>query len=100
MIAGDANTVTAADAIQALNVERLTLSNFRNYDTARLETGPGPIVITGPNGAGKTNLLEAVSLLAPGRGLRGAPFEQITSQTNPQGWAVAARLNAPSPREA
>jgi DNA replication and repair protein RecF len=94
--ARDTNAVTTADMNRAVNVERLTLTNFRNYQTARVETGPGPVVITGQNGAGKTNLLEAVSLLAPGRGLRGAPFDQITNQANPQGWAVAARLNVPT----
>ena len=88
--------MTAANGTRAISVERLTLTNFRNYRSARLETGPGPVVMTGPNGAGKTNLLEAVSLLAPGRGLRGAPFDQITNLANPQGWAVAASLQGPA----
>ena len=49
-------------------VERLTLSNFRNYTQVAIEAGPEPQVLIGANGAGKTNLLEAVSLLAPGPG--------------------------------
>ena len=49
-------------------VERLTLTNFRNYAHLALEAGPEPQVLIGANGAGKTNLLEAVSLLAPGPG--------------------------------
>ena len=52
---------------------RLTLTDFRNYASLRLDPGPAMVVLTGPNGAGKTNLIEAISLLSPGRGLRGAP---------------------------
>jgi DNA replication and repair protein RecF len=63
----------APDAATAsASVTRLTLTEFRCYAYARIETGPGAIVLTGPNGAGKTNLLEAISLLSPGRGLRSA----------------------------
>ncbi|HYP10618.1 MAG TPA: AAA family ATPase, partial [Xanthobacteraceae bacterium] len=51
-------------------VRRLNLHNFRNYHSASLEAGAGTIALVGPNGAGKTNLLEAISLLTPGRGLR------------------------------
>jgi DNA replication and repair protein RecF len=54
------------------------------------------VVLTGENGAGKTNLLEAVSLLAPGRGLRGAPFAEISRQGADGGWAVAARIAGPT----
>ena len=54
----------------AASVARLTLTEFRCYAHARIEAGPGIVVLTGPNGAGKTNLLEAISLLSPGRGLR------------------------------
>ena len=63
-----------------LTVNRITLTGFRNYGHLRLETGGASVVLTGPNGAGKTNLLEAVSLLAPGRGLRGAPFDELVKQ--------------------
>ena len=53
-------------------VTRLSLTNFRSYADALIAPGPGLVVLTGENGAGKTNILEAVSLLSPGRGLRGA----------------------------
>src|ERR1700722_15490050 len=52
-----------------VGVTRLALTEFRNYRAARLDLAAGPVVLTGPNGAGKTNLLEAVSVLWPGRGL-------------------------------
>src|ERR1700685_4600589 len=55
-----------------VGVTRLALTDFRNYHSARLDLAAGPVVLTGPNGAGKTNLLEAVSVLSPGRGLRNA----------------------------
>ncbi|MDA0704684.1 MAG: AAA family ATPase, partial [Proteobacteria bacterium] len=58
-------------------VTRLVLTNFRCYDRLRLAPDGRPVVLTGPNGAGKTNLLEALSLLAPGRGLRRARLEEI-----------------------
>lgn len=82
----------------ALAVGRLTLTRFRGYDFARLEPGPGPVVLTGPNGAGKTNLLEAVSFLAPGRGLRGARLPEVLRLGSPDGsaWAVAATVSAPN----
>ncbi|MBT3932457.1 MAG: AAA family ATPase, partial [Rhodospirillaceae bacterium] len=54
------------------HVARLDLTNFRSYAALRLDVGPSPVVLTGANGAGKTNLLEALSFLAPGRGLRRA----------------------------
>ncbi|MCH8997639.1 MAG: AAA family ATPase, partial [Proteobacteria bacterium] len=53
-------------------MSRLVLSNFRCYAHAEMETDGRPVVLAGPNGAGKTNLLEAISYLAPGRGLRRA----------------------------
>ncbi len=82
----------------ALCVARLTLTDFRNYPALRLEVDRRPVVITGANGAGKTNLLEAVSLLAPGRGLRGAPFDQIArrkGEASSAGWAIAAEIDGP-----
>src|ERR1700682_6166274 len=60
-----------------IGVTRLAVTDFRNYRTARLDLDAGPIVLTGPNGAGKTNLLEAVSFLSPGRGLRDARVGEI-----------------------
>ncbi|MEI7607707.1 MAG: DNA replication/repair protein RecF [Rhodospirillaceae bacterium] len=77
-------------------VLRLTLTRFRNYRSARLETGPEPVVLTGSNGAGKTNLLEALSFLSPGRGLRRARLDEVELTAHdapPEGWAVAAGLS-------
>jgi DNA replication and repair protein RecF len=73
-------------------VARLSLSDFRSYADALVEPGPGLVILTGVNGAGKTNLLEAVSLLAPGRGLRGAALSEMTRQSGGGAFAVAARL--------
>ena len=77
-------------------VERLTLTNFRSHAAVTLDLGPEPVVLAGPNGAGKTNLLEAVSLLAPGQGLRRAPFPELSRLGGDGGWAVAARLQTPA----
>jgi DNA replication and repair protein RecF len=73
-------------------LERLSLQNFRSYAEALIAPGPGLVVLTGENGAGKTNILEAVSLLSPGRGLRGASLSEIARHGGPGGFAVAARL--------
>ena len=83
-------------APSGLWVERLTLTNFRNYATAVVETDAGPQVIAGANGSGKTNLLEAVSLLAPGQGLRRAPFRDLarTGAGGDGSLAVSARAHA------
>jgi DNA replication and repair protein RecF len=71
---------------------RLSLSDFRSYADAVLAPGPGFVILTGENGAGKTNLLEAVSLLSPGRGLRGAALHEIARRGGAGGFAVAARI--------
>ena len=76
-------------------ISRLRLTNFRNYTHAALDLDERHLVLVGPNGAGKTNLLEAVSLLAPGRGLRRAPFETLTNHQGGQPWAVAATIEGP-----
>jgi DNA replication and repair protein RecF len=76
-------------------VERLRLTDFRNYTALALDIGPGPIVLTGPNGAGKTNLMEAVSLLAAGQGLRRAPYVELTRLGAPT-WAVAGTIRTPN----
>jgi DNA replication and repair protein RecF len=73
-------------------VRRLTLSNFRNYRAAILEVGNSRIVLHGPNGAGKTNLIEAISFLAPGRGLRRATLEEVACNEGDGSWAVAAEV--------
>ena len=72
-------------------ITRLSLSDFRNYADAVLEAGDGFVLLSGDNGAGKTNILEAVSLLAPGRGLRGAALSEMARQGGSGGFAVAAR---------
>lgn len=82
-----------------LNVTRLTLTNFRNYDHARLEPGAAPVVLTGTNGAGKTNILEALSFLTPGSGLRRARLSDISRRidggdTPGCPWAVAGVVAA------
>ena len=90
---------SVAEAPARVAIRRLDLSDFRSYRQARLETDGRPVVLTGPNGAGKTNLLEALSFLAPGRGLRRAKLSEIDRQdtAEPGGaWAVAARLVGPS----
>ncbi|MDB5736644.1 MAG: recF, partial [Sphingomonas bacterium] len=68
------------------------LTDFRSYPTASIAAGPGFVVLSGENGAGKTNVLEAVSLLSPGRGLRGATLSEMARGDGPGGFAVAARL--------
>jgi DNA replication and repair protein RecF len=89
-------------------VTRLTLTRFRNYRAARIEVEARPVVLCGPNGAGKTNLLEALSFLSPGRGLRRARLPEIVTDGTESdaappdpspapkagnGWAVAATLS-------
>jgi DNA replication and repair protein RecF len=71
---------------------RLTLTDFRNHAALDLTPGAGFVVLTGDNGAGKTNVLEAVSLLAPGRGLRRAALSAMARDGGPGGFAVAAAL--------
>src|SRR5213595_3811068 len=73
-------------------IERLSLSDFRSYADAVIAPGPGLVVLSGENGAGKTNVLEAVSLLTPGRGLRGVPLSEMARIGGTGGLAVAARL--------
>ena len=82
-------------SVPTVAVTRLTLKYFRSYPALRLDVDTRPVVLTGPNGAGKTNLLEALSFLAPGRGLRGAKLSQvgrIVPGTAPLPWAVAVTL--------
>jgi len=73
---------------------RLTLTDFRSYARADLAMDGRPVFLTGPNGAGKTNLLEAISLLTPGRGLRGAALAELgrrqPGEAQGRAWAVAA----------
>ena len=72
----------------------MSLHDFRSYSRLRLEVDPRPVVLTGPNGAGKTNLLEAISFLSPGRGLRGARLAEA-DRIGGGAWSVGARLERP-----
>ncbi|MGR3541588.1 MAG: DNA replication/repair protein RecF [Hasllibacter sp.] len=74
-------------------IASLTLSHFRSHRTADLSVGPGPVAIHGPNGSGKTNVLEAVSLLSPGRGLRRAGPGEIARRPEGVGWRVGALVD-------
>ena len=81
---------------QSLWVSRLALQAYRSYDAVELKLDARPVVFFGSNGAGKTNLLEALSLLAPGRGLRGSKLGDAMRRVGdglPQAWAVAAKIS-------
>jgi DNA replication and repair protein RecF len=78
--------------MSAARIRKLTLSNFRNYHAAALEVGGDTVVLIGPNGAGKTNLIEAISFLAPGRGLRRATLDEVAFSEGDGAWAVAAEI--------
>ena len=73
----------------AARIRRLTLTNFRSYHAAQIDVGTAPVVLVGPNGAGKTNLIEAISLLAPGRGLRRATLDEVAFSEGDGSWAVS-----------
>lgn len=80
----------------SLSIARLTLSNFRNHAVLDLALDARPVCMFGPNGAGKTNILEALTMLAPGRGLRGATLTDVAragdDEFRAQPWAVSARV--------
>jgi DNA replication and repair protein RecF len=74
-------------------IQRLTLTNFRSYHAAQVTLDrAGPVVLTGANGAGKTNLIEAISMLAPGRGLRRATMDELAFSEGDGSWAVSAEI--------
>lgn len=75
-----------------LAIETLALTHFRSHRVTRLAFDGRPVAITGPNGAGKTNILEAVSLLSPGRGLRRAAAEDLARKPEALGWKIAATV--------
>ena len=75
-----------------LAISSLSLSHFRSHKTQRLAFDGRPVALVGPNGAGKTNVLEAVSLLSPGRGLRRAAAEDLARRPDGVGWKIAARV--------
>ncbi|MDE2227494.1 MAG: DNA replication/repair protein RecF [Alphaproteobacteria bacterium] len=84
-----------AEAAPAAAVARLVLTDFRGYDRVRLAVEPGPVVLVGANGSGKTNLLEAISFLAPGRGLRRARLSTVDRRGG-GAWALAATVTTPA----
>jgi DNA replication and repair protein RecF len=110
---GPRTAATRAGGGRALWLAQLTLANFRSYARMSLEVDPRPVVLTGPNGAGKTNVLEAISFLSPGRGLRGARLGEVVRRheaapaaenaddgPSDGGWSVAARVVTPDgPRD-
>lgn len=82
-------------AISRLAVTRLRLTNFRSYASGEIAVSGAPVVLAGPNGAGKTNVLDAISLLSPGRGLRGSKLAEHARKGPASGdtlWAVAATV--------
>jgi len=82
-------------AMSRVFVASLALSHFRSHKRARLALDGRPVALFGPNGAGKTNLMEAVSLLSPGRGLRRAAAEDIIRRPEAIGWKVSASVEGP-----
>jgi DNA replication and repair protein RecF len=76
----------------AAAIRRLTLTNFRSYRAAHLVVNGRLVLLLGPNGAGKTNLLEAISMLAPGRGLRRATLDEMAFSEGDGSWAVSAEV--------
>jgi DNA replication and repair protein RecF len=78
--------------VGGLAIETLALAHFRSHRATRLAFDGRPVAITGPNGAGKTNILEAVSLLSPGRGLRRAATEDLARRPEALGWKVSAAV--------
>ena len=75
------------------SLSRLSLTNFRNHADAIVEPGSGFVLLSGPNGAGKTNIVEGVSLLTPGRGLRQVPISETARSSGPGNFAIAGRLD-------
>lgn len=80
--------------MSAYVITRLILTDFRNYTHLKVEADGRPVVLTGANGSGKTNLLEAISFLTPGRGLRRAKLLEAANTNGGGGWAVAAEVKS------
>jgi DNA replication and repair protein RecF len=81
-------------------ISHLSLTQFRSHAVSRIALDARPVALSGPNGAGKTNVLEALSLLSPGRGLRRAAPDDLARRPAGVGWKVAAELQAaPRPHE-
>ena len=73
-------------------VKELKLTDFRNYTSLKLELDERHVVLTGENGAGKTNLMEAISFLSPGRGLRRAKYDKVGRASSSGAWSVFCEL--------
>ena len=90
----DARTSAAPlSAPKRARIRRLTVTDFRSYARADIAFDGRPAAISGPNGAGKTNILEAISLIGPGRGVRGAKLDELPRIGGAGGWAVSARVD-------
>ena len=89
---GKVQAIAGDTALTRLFVHTLKLTDFRNYARAELKLDARPVVLIGDNGSGKTNLLEAVSLLGPGQGLRGRPYSELARKQGAGGFAVAAKV--------
>lgn len=91
----EAKADTGLNAIKKFSLSRLSLDNFRNYQHLALELDSTPVVITGPNGSGKTNILEAISFLSPGRGLRSIKLnlaDKIQTHGAPRAWTILSHI--------
>lgn len=80
--------------MQSVHIDRLKLTNFRNHLATSLDVDHQHVVIFGENGAGKTNILEAISFLSPGRGMRRAPYDQVGNPKADGAWTIFARLHS------
>src|ERR1700694_5120757 len=89
---GEGRKIDTYPAMTAARIHRLTLTHFRNYRAASLQTRGDVVVLVGPNGAGKTNCIEAISFLSPGRGLRRATLDDVADIQGDGSWAVSAEV--------
>ncbi|PQA88684.1 DNA replication/repair protein RecF [Hyphococcus luteus] len=89
----ETETQEDAGAARRARITRLTVTDFRSYPRAEIGFDGRPAAISGANGAGKTNILEAISLLGPGRGVRGAKLDELPRIGGAGGWAVSARVD-------
>ena len=87
--------IKPSSAIKAPHLTRLRLTQFRSHHTLDIHCQSGTVILTGENGIGKTNVLEAISMLAPGRGLRSGQLDDMT-QNGQSGWHVLADVDGPT----
>ena len=85
--------MTSLPDSSALSISKLTLTNFRNYEHITLDSAGKSVVLTGQNGAGKTNILEAISLLTPGRGIRRSSLGDFQNVQSSTPWAISGHCN-------